>query len=267
MSEPLASNAWVKLNPHPRRRLRLFCFPYAGGGSSAYYSWAAEIAPEIEICPIQLPGREERLRETPFTNMEELVEAIAQALEPYLGQPFAFYGHSLGGLISFELARYLRRRQGPTPIQLFVSGCCAPQVPSTDAPIGELPDAEFLQALRRFNGTSEAILQDTDLMRLLLPLLRADFRVYETYTHTSEKPLDLPIAAYGGLNDFRARREGVEAWKLQTSQKFFFRMYAGDHFFIHSKRKILLQGISQDLVLPYSKGSENNPVLAAKAAF
>ncbi|MGH2480977.1 MAG: thioesterase II family protein, partial [Ktedonobacteraceae bacterium] len=248
-----------------RRRLRLFCFPYAGGGSSAYFPWVSEIAPEIEVCPVQLPGREERIRETPFTHMEELVETVASALEPYLDQPFAFYGHSLGGLVGFELARYLRRRGWPEPGQLFVSGCSAPQVPPTDEPLGHLPDAEFLQALRRFNGTSETVLQNADLMQVLLPLLRADFRLYETYTYASEEPFSFPIAAYGGLDDARARREGIEVWKVQTNQQFFFRMYTGDHFFIHTKRKILLQGISQDLVLPSSVGSENSHAPAARA--
>lgn len=258
------SNAWVRLNPHPRRRLRLFCFPYAGGGSSAYFPWVHEIAPEIEVCPVQLPGREERIRETPFSNMAELITAIAQALEPYLDQPFAFYGHSLGGLISFELARYLRRQQGPMPLQLIVSGCCAPQLPPVDEPIGELADAEFLQALRSFNGTPETILQNAELMRLLLPLLRADFRLYETYTYTVEEPFSFPIAAYGGVSDFRARREGIEAWRTQTRQKFLFRMYVGDHFFIHTKRGVLLQGISQDLIPLTNGGSESSSAPATR---
>lgn len=265
MSNTAVSSTWVKVSPHPRRRLRLFCFPYAGGGSSAYFPWINEIAPEIEICPVQLPGREERIRETPFSNMEKLIETIALELEPYMDQPFAFYGHSLGGLMSFELARYLRRRQATLPVQLFVSGCSAPQVPPVDEPIGQLPDAEFLQALRRFNGTSETVLQNADLMQLLLPLLRADFRVYETYTYTSEEPLPFPIAAYGGLSDFRAPRQGIEAWKMQTRQKFFLRMYAGDHFFIQAKRKVLLQGIVQDLDLSTGEQNGKSPALAVRS--
>lgn len=255
MSETVTSNAWVKLNPHARRRVRLFCFPYAGGGSSAYLPWVNEIAPEVEVCPVQLPGREGRMREQPFTQMEPLIEALAQALEPFLDLPFAFYGHSLGALISFELARHLRRQHGPTPVQLLVSGCHAPQLPMTDEPIHQLSDEEFVQALRRFNGTPDTVLQDADLMRMLLPLLRADFAIYETYTYTAEAPLNYPIASYGGLHDFRASRESVEAWKQQTDHKFIFRMYVGDHFFIHTKRKILLQGLYQDLM----------PSLSAKA--
>lgn len=253
MSKVSTSDAWIKLNPHSRGRVRLFCFPYAGGGSSAYFSWLNAISPDIEICPVQPPGREERLGEVPFTRMEPLVEELMWALEPYMDVPFAFYGHSLGALISFELARYLRRHNGPAPMHLFVSGCPAPQLPATDPPINQLSDIEFVQALRRFNGTSDAILQNAELMYMLLPNLRADFAVYETYTYVHEEPLKVPVSAYGGLQDFRTTRESVEAWRSQTDDKFIIRMYAGDHFFIHSKRKVLLQGIRQDLVFENEK--------------
>jgi len=249
MSTVLTSGSWVKLNPQPQSRVRLFCFPYAGGGSSAYFSWISEISPDIEICPVQLPGREDRLSETPFTHIEPLVKELAQALTPYIDVPFAFYGHSLGALISFELARYLRHQNGPAPMHLFVSGCPAPQLPVMDAPISQLSDEEFIQALRRFNGTPDTVLQDADLMQVLLPLLRADFAIYETYTYIPEEPLACPVSAFGGLQDFRTTRAAVEAWRLQTSNKFIMRMYVGDHFFIHTKRKVFLLGIRQDLVI------------------
>lgn len=249
MSNVLTSGSWVKINPQTRRRVRLFCFPYAGGGSSAYFSWMSGISPDIEVCPVQLPGREDRLSETPFTHIAPLVEELAQALAPHIDVPFAFYGHSLGALISFELARYLRRQNGPVPMHLFVSGCPAPQLPATDSPISQLPDEEFIQALRRFNGTSDTVLQDADLMQVLLPLLRADFAIYETYTYVPEEPLACPISAYGGLQDFRATRAAIEAWQGQTSSTFIMRMYVGDHFFIHPKRKVFLQGIRQDLTI------------------
>ncbi len=248
MSETIAANqTWVKQIPQPRSHVRLFCFPYAGGGSSGYYPWAREISSEIELCLVQLPGREDRWHETPFTRMEPLIEAMAQALEPYMDVPFAFYGHSLGALISFELARYLRRQQAPEPLRLLVSACHAPQLPMRDEPMSQLPEAEFIQALRRFNGTPESILQDPEMLKLLLPLLRADLALYETYTYVPEEPLNLPVSAYGGLNDFRATRDEVEAWKTQTKDAFIFRMYAGDHFFINTKRNVFLQGLGQDL--------------------
>jgi medium-chain acyl-[acyl-carrier-protein] hydrolase len=249
MSELLTSSPWVKINPQARGRVRLFCFPYAGGGCSAYLPWMNLISPDIELCPVQLPGREDRFSETPFTRIESLVEELAQALALYLDTPFAFYGHSLGALVSFELARYLRRQNGPGPEHLFVSGCAAPQFPAIDPPIHQLPDGEFIQALRELNGTPDVVLQNTELMRVLSPLLRADFALCETYTYSPEEPFGFPVSAYGGLNDARAPRESVEAWKLQTDNKFILRMYSGDHFFIHTKRNILLQGIRQDLTI------------------
>lgn len=258
MSEAVMTNAWIKRNPQVNRQVRLFCFPYAGGGSSAYVPWVNDISPDIEICPVQLPGREGRMREQPFTRMEPLIEELAQALEPYLDIPFAFYGHSLGGLISFELARQLRRQNGPLPIHLFVSGCPAPQLPTRDQPMSELPEAEFIQSLRRFNRTPDSVLQDADIMRFLIPLLRADFALYENYTYTSEEPLALPISAYGGLADFRAAQEDVAAWKEQTTGKFFYRIYSGDHFFIQTRKKVLLQGLRQDLLLPSDKQYRNS---------
>lgn len=249
MNQVLTSNAWIKLNEaQTGRRVRLFCLPFAGGGSAAYLPWMHEIASDIEVCPVHLPGREDRLRETAFTRMRPLVSALAEALQPYLQTPFALYGHSLGALVAFELTRYLRRQGSPLPMHLFVSGSPAPQLPLRDEPISHLADAEFIQALRRFNGTPDSILQDAEIMRMLLPLLRADFTIYETYTYAPEEPLHLPISAYGGLTDFRAPRDSVEAWRAQTDERYLFRMYAGDHFFLNTKRKVLLQGIRQDLV-------------------
>jgi surfactin synthase thioesterase subunit len=206
-----------------------------------------EISPEIEICPVQLPGREERMREAPFAHMQPLVEAAARALEPYLHTPFAFFGHSMGAMISFELTRYLRRQGWPLPLQLFVSGFSAPQLPLALPSMHELPDEEFLAALVNLNGTPASVLEDNGLMRMLMPLLRADFAVYETYTYLAEAPLDLPISAYGGLRDTRAPRQALEEWRAQTTKRYTVRMYDGDHFFLHSKRSILLQGIHQDL--------------------
>jgi medium-chain acyl-[acyl-carrier-protein] hydrolase len=244
--KPLAS-PWVKLPPRGRGRVCLFCFPYAGGGNAAYLPWMHEISPEIEICPVQLPGREERIREPPFTRMQPLVEAAARALEPYLQMPFAFFGHSLGAMIGFELTRYLRRQGWPLPLHLFASGFSAPQIPLARPSLHNLPDKEFRAALAHINGTSTSVLEDDDLMGLLAPLLRADFAVFETYAYLSEAPLDLPISVYGGLGDTRAPRQALEAWRAQTTKRYTLRMYDGDHFFLHAKRSMLLQGIQQDL--------------------
>lgn len=247
MSEKMQASPWVKLPPRGRGRVCLFCFPYAGGGNAAYLPWVHAISPEIEICPVQLPGREERMSEPPFTRLQPLVEAAAGALAPYLDTPFAFFGHSLGAMIGFELTRHLRREGLPLPLHLFVSGFPAPQLPPVQPPLHELPEEEFLAALTRLNGTPTSVLEDADLMRLLVPLLRADFAVYETYMYLPEAPLDLPLSVYGGLRDTRAPRQALEEWHTQTTGRSTLRMYDGDHFFLHAKRAVLLQGIHQDL--------------------
>jgi medium-chain acyl-[acyl-carrier-protein] hydrolase len=231
---------------NPRARLRMFCFPYAGGGASAYRGWGALMPPHFEVCPVQLPGRESRLREPPFTRPEALIQAVADALEPYLGMPFVFFGHSMGGMISFELTRELRRRGKPLPLHLFVAGRRAPDVPPREESIHDLPEPEFIEKLRELNGTPEEVLQHAELMKLLSPVLRADFAVNETYAFTEEAPLDQGISAFGGLGDEEVTREDLERWRQHTKGRFRMRMLPGDHFFLHSQKELILEAVARD---------------------
>ncbi len=246
-SAPPAERWLAYREPNPRARLRLFCFPYAGGGASVYRGWAASLPGDVEVCPVQLPGRESRLRETPFTHWQPLVEALAEVLPPYFEMPFAFFGHSMGALLSFELARLLRRRGGALPVHLFVSGRRAPQLPAREEPIHELPEAQFIEKLRELNGTPEEVLQHGELMRLLLPILRADFGVNETHQFHDEEPFDFGISAFGGLGDEDVNREDLELWKTHTRGRFRLRMLPGDHFFLHGARDLIAEAMSRDL--------------------
>ena len=241
-----AASSWLK-KPDTRARYRLFCFPYAGGGASAYYTWQSSFPAEIEICPVQLPGRENRITEQPFSDLSLLVQAIADVLLPHLETPFAFFGHSMGTLISFELARQLRRQNAPGPVHLFVAGHRAPQLPDPDAPTYHLPDADFVDSLRRFNGTPDSVLQDARLMRLMLPALRADMMISETYAYTPEEPLACSISAFCGMQDREASYDAMLAWREQTLGSFRLRMLPGDHFFPRTYQSLLLQAISQDI--------------------
>jgi medium-chain acyl-[acyl-carrier-protein] hydrolase len=225
----------------------MFCFPYAGGGASAYRGWTAALPSDVEVCPVQLPGRESRLREQPFTRPEVLIQAIADALAPYLDLPFVFFGHSMGGMISFELSRELRRRGKTLPLHIFVSGRRAPQVPAREEPIHDLPEDEFFEKLRELNGTPEEVLQHAELMKLLVPILRADFAVNETYSYTQEEPFDFGISAFGGLGDVEVTKEDLELWRTQTRGRFRLRMLPGDHFFLHSGKDLLTEAIARDL--------------------
>lgn len=241
-------NPWV-LNPSQKAnaRLRLFCFPYAGGGAAIYRAWPAGLPKSVEVRPVQLPGREGRLREAPFSSLRPMVEAVGEALLPLLDMPFAFFGHSMGGILSFELARWLRREHGLAPEHLFVSARWAPQVIDEDPPTYNLPEAEFLEEVRSLNGTPEEVLKHPELLQLILPLLRADFEVCQAYTYEAEPPLNCPLTVYGGLMDETVERHKLEGWREHTTGPFTLRMFPGNHFFLNSDRSLLLHTLSQDL--------------------
>ena len=241
-------NSWVRcLNPNPQAYFRLFCFPYAGGAASIFRTWSNSLPPDIEVCTIQLPGREDRLKEAPFTHISPLVEILTQIIHPYLDIPFAFFGHSMGALIGFELARKLRAQQAPTPNHLFISGRRAPHIPDRNPLIHTLPEPEFLSELRQLNGTPKQVLEHYELMQLLIPILRADFSICGTYTYLTEPPLDCSISAFGGIEDSGETPELIESWSVQTSSLFSLEMLPGDHFFINSSRQLLLEMISQKI--------------------
>jgi medium-chain acyl-[acyl-carrier-protein] hydrolase len=156
-------------HPNTQASLRLFCFPYAGGRATLFRNWASLLPSTVEVCAIELPGRGIRLKEPKFTRLAPLVQAIAQVILPYLDRPFAFFGHSMGSLIGFELARLLDNQYQQAPACLFVSGRCAPQVQQSNPPIHNLPEVDFLEALRRLNGTPTEILNNIELMQMLVP--------------------------------------------------------------------------------------------------
>jgi medium-chain acyl-[acyl-carrier-protein] hydrolase len=241
-------NAWVSCpRPNPDAKVRLFCFPYSGASANIYYPWADVLPPSWEVCPAQLPGRGNRMSEPLATRLQAQVEALATGLAPYLDKPFAFFGHSMGALIAFELARHLRRTALPLPVHIFVSGHEAPHLPDRNPPLHALPTGELLDKLRELNGTPEEVLQHPELRDMLLPILRADFEVCETYVYTAEPPLDCPISAFSGLGDEYVTREELEAWREHTTGRFSIRMFPGDHFYLNSARPYLLQALAREL--------------------
>ncbi len=233
--------------PNPQASVRLFCFPYAGGSSLIFRIWSNSLPQTVEVCPIELPGRGTQMKLAPVSRIEPLVEALAIALQPHLDKPFAFFGHSMGGLVSFELAHLLRREYNISPIHLFVSGRRPPQTPNPKPPIHALPEPEFIEELRRLNGTPKAVLENAELMQLLIPILRADFAVLETYVYAPKPILDCPITAFGGLQDEEVSCDELQGWRNQTNAAFSEQMFPGDHFFLHSEQSLLLQSLSQEL--------------------
>lgn len=242
------TTTWVvRMHPVSHPRLRLFCLPPAGGGATSFRGWANELPREIEICAIQLPGREKRLSEPPCPRLTPLVLALAQALVPCLDRPYAIFGHSMGALMAFELARELRRRTNQSPVHLLVSARPAPHLPPRESQIHQLPDSRFIDELCLYNGMPTEVLENAELMELLLPMLRADFAIVETYEHTPDQPLPCPISVFGGLNDPKVRAADLDAWRRHTRGEFALHMFEGDHQFINSQRSKVFRVLKEEL--------------------
>lgn len=242
------TSPWVSVSPsRGRGRVRLICLPYAGGGSMAYYRWTSRLLPDCDLVRINLPGRETRLREPPLKEGKRLVESIAQELVFLTERPYAVYGHSMGALMAFELCREMRRRQLSVPIHLFVSGFRAPHLPPPDLPFAHLPDNDFLNRVREYGGVPDQIAQNEELLEIFLPILRADFRIVETYAYEEEPPLDCSITAFGGLSDPKVTSDKICAWRLHTKEKFTAHFLPGGHFFVQESESILLKQINQEL--------------------
>lgn len=253
---PSKSNNWFVLpKTNPAAEIRLFIFPYAGGGPAAFSKWALALPENIETRIVHYPGRGSRFTETPINKLDILVESIFQAIQPLLDKPFALFGHSLGGLVAYELSHSLCRNEGPRPNILFISACGAPQLSEPYPPIHTYPDPEFVKALREFNGTPSEIVNNPELMELLLPTLRADFEAVERYHYNSrDLPLECPIVAFGGLDDPRVSRERLEGWGSHTETDFKSQYFPGDHFFINTAREAVIASITSELTAAYAKG-------------
>lgn len=196
---------------------------------------------------MQLPGRENRTVERGFTSMPPLMEALAAALQRWRDLPFAVFGHSHGALVGFELARLTRRTGTPGPVHLFASGRRAPDVPLRNPPTWNLPDEQFLEQLSALGGMPSEILAHRELLELLLPLLRADVTLAETYAYTDEPPLSIPITTFVGVDDAKATRDDVEAWERHTTGPFAQHLFPGDHFYLFPQREHLLRVLSEAL--------------------
>jgi medium-chain acyl-[acyl-carrier-protein] hydrolase len=242
----IEDNIWFQVpNPQTHPRFRLFCFSYAGGNASVYRDWYRRLPVDVELCSIQLPGRGSRFREPAFTRLEDLLSALCDAIVPYLGTtPFAFFGHSMGAQVAYELARKLRDLGLPQPSGLFVSGRRAPQLPSRRRPIHDLPEDEFQREIRRLNGTPEEALQNQELMALVSPILRADCQVIETWRYQPSEPLNIPLLAMGGIKDEHVSIDDLESWGKLTRGEFEMRLFSGDHFYIHSATDAVLSCIN-----------------------
>ncbi len=235
--------------PVARPRLRLFCFPYAGGNATLFRGWPIWLPSDIEVCAVALPGRGARIDEPPRRDLLSLSRDIAGVITQCSPVPFAFFGHSFGALLAFEVTRVLRERGAPAPAHLFVSARQAPDHAAGDlAPAQPVHDADFLARLIRLGGTPPEVLHDEQLMALLLPSLKADFIALDQWRYRAEKPLRVPISAIAGSEDRAVDAEAVRRWCAHTVSDFVFHLLHGDHFFIHSSEQKLVGLLVRTLV-------------------
>jgi medium-chain acyl-[acyl-carrier-protein] hydrolase len=237
----LRQRAWLPAVEARSGKPRLFCFPYAGAGALAYRFLGDALREIAEVAPLRLPGRETRIAEQPLRDMEELVAAIEPVILPFLDVPYAFYGHSMGAAIAFELARALRRRGRRLPAALLVSAARAPQFRLNWTPPPEPSDDELIAQLRNVSGAPE------EAMRLVLPALHADTALYRAYVYNPEPPLAIPIFAYAGREDPNVSVEHMLAWSEQTTAGFELREFEGGHFFIQSSGEAFLAALIRDI--------------------
>lgn len=243
-------SCWFSEPPDPRARLRLLCFPYAGGTASLFYSWQAHFPVDIQICPVELPGRAGRIDDPMPGSVAELVGRFLQEARPYLDRPFSMFGHSLGALIAFELARVMKSRGMLSPVRLFASACQAPQVFRSQRQMHHLADSEFIQAMGDLDGTPDEILKHQELLSVLLPMLRADFRLADTYSYIAGEPLSCAITAVGGSEDGSISRGDLVAWHSQTTGPFNLWIVRGAHFFLRFQGNKLAKMIANLLSEP-----------------
>lgn len=231
-------NKWFLKQPEKDDRLRIFCFPYAGAGGSVYRSWSYPRDQHVAVCPIQYPGRENRLFEPPIQEMDLLVSEICAQIKKHLDCPYLLFGHSLGAKVAFRVAVAMQKLYA-VPKGLIVAGARAPHIPETN-PMCHLDDDKIIEELRRLGGTPDEILNHKEIMKLFLPSIRADYTLSDRFLYRESRILDCPVMAVTGEYDTEASLEEMRKWKGYTKKEFTHRAVKGDHFFIMAHEKELL---------------------------
>lgn len=238
----------VKHEPKSAARLKLFCFPYAGGTAAAYRPWNQFLTPEVELNAVELPGRPMTSRE-PITAMEPLIETIYPVIAQELDRPFIFYGHSFGSIVAFELCRKLQLENQQLPTTLFVSSRRAPHLTNSKSSTYQLPDDQFIQVLQeQYNAIPQAVLATPDLLHMLLPMLKADITINETYLGQIEPKLSIPVCVLYGDQDHTVDVAEMLEWKAITESEFTSHALSGGHFFINEHQKSIIKTLIEPLI-------------------
>lgn len=245
MSIPV--NAWYSAPPPAAEAgILLLCFPYAGGGTWIYREWVRQLSPQIAVLPIRLPARAERFREPAATNLRQLAQDIAASVADALARPFAVFGHSMGAWMAYEFVRALERH-GRCPARLIVSAAPAPSRKPRRVPIHGLPDPELVKAVQSRYGHPYLKDPDPEILALLLPALRGDMAMFETYAAEPSQSVSCPVSVFVGRGDPLPRPD-LLAWAEHASVPPEFREFDGGHFYLHEQEKALIEAVRRLLV-------------------
>lgn len=242
------SQQWFfRPRPVEKARIKLFCVPYACGAGSMFGAWPNALPSDVEVFGIQFPGRPPRGREAPLTDLKETLEVLGRAVRDEISGHYALYGHSMGALIAFELARWLRRSGAPEPVHLFLAAHHGIGPSTPPLCLSDLPDGEFDVAWRALGGTPDQVMHDSELSKYYRPLLRADMAIRESHVFVEAPPLQCGVSAFGGSDDPQVSLEQLQAWRALCSGSFRVMQFPGNHFFLETAAPALLAAIRDDL--------------------
>ncbi|MGP0066733.1 MAG: thioesterase II family protein [Isosphaeraceae bacterium] len=254
MSETSLEPWIIRPRPSPNASAWLLCFGFAGSNTSLFHHWPQGLPDAIDVCAVQLPGRQRRFHEKPATRLLPLAETIAEFVSPRLSGPFAVLGACTGAFLAFEVTRAIRERTGREPFHFFVTSCPAPHLPARDTPAHLLSDSELIERLRLLGGTDLDVLQHSEFMKMILGTIRADFEVVETYPRADFKPFRCPITAVLGEDDAFVEFEEISAWREHTLGPFKLLTLPAGHFLVETHRELLLQTLIDDMHPDSSRG-------------
>ncbi|MGW7004369.1 thioesterase II family protein [Streptomyces sp. NPDC054933] len=227
-----ASNPWIRrFHPNPDAGARLVCFPHAGGSASFYFPVSQALADRVDVLCLQYPGRQDRRREACIDDMGRLADEVAEVLRPWLDRPVAFFGHSMGALLAFEVALRAEKKLGTSPIRLFASGRRAPSTLRNET-VHQRDDEGILAELKLMSGTDARILGEDEILRVILPAIRSDYKAVETYQAEPGAVVTCPVDVLVGDDDPKTTIEEARAWQEHTTADFDLRVFSGGHFFL-----------------------------------
>ncbi|SJN59057.1 Linear gramicidin dehydrogenase LgrE [Vibrio ruber DSM 16370] len=226
---------------------RIFIFPHAGGTAQGYKKWAEVLFERnnVEVCIVQLPGRAERMHEEHVVHMPSLVNGLLESIQHFLDKPYICFGHSLGCLVCFELMKEIRSKSLRMAELMILSAKRAPHLPRQYDKISSQSKLDLVRTLKTFDGTPSFILDDDDLLNILLPIMRNDFLLDESYIYNDSESLDIPLMILGADKDLLASQSELLAWEKHTLNKFNYKIYSGSHFYIFEHEDEILNLMSE----------------------